>query len=535
MKLRIGLDFDNTIANYDEAFPNVARILGYNNSAVTKRELKQELLKLPDGETVWQKVQGLAYGRYIELASLYPGVREFVMRALAGGNEVFVVSHKTEHGHYDKQRTSLREAATSWLCRQNLVGDGETSIPASNVTFAGTREEKIQKITDLDLDVFIDDLTEVLCDRDFPKQTRKILFGRNLDREVGAVSMQSWREIGDNLFGDLDSGVVLFCIKNIWPELNASSVERIEGRGNSKIFRVSSGAGDIALKVYPDLLTDDRPRRQNEWAALSFLSQNGLQVPMPLRTDQALNWSLIEWIDGSPANEQNPAHLYIAVDFIRGLTQSSRALAPGSKFDLATEACLNPSLVEVQVQARLDALKLVDDLEMRQFVDRDLVPIFAQASKRAREMLGKNYNSVLDIKYWSLSPSDFGLHNAIVTPSRDITFLDFEYFGWDDPVKLTADVCLHPGMTLDESEQRLWISEMKKVFGDDSNFVERLTALYPLYAIRWALIMLNEFRSDKIKNRLHAQSRMQFDVRRTQVRQLEKAKLMLKNAERTIF
>jgi len=100
---------------------------------------------------------------------------------------------------------------------------------------------------------------------------------------------------------------------------------------------------------------------------------------------------------------------------------------------------------------------------------------------------------------------------------------------------LTADVCLHPGMSLDENAQQRWISEAKKLFADDLNFGLRLNALYPLYAIRWALIMLNEYRTDKIKNRLNAQSRMQSDIRGAQLKQLEKAKLMLKNADRTVL
>ena len=85
MILRIGLDFDNTIANYDQAFPEVARILGYEtnnlNATLNKRELKLELLKQSDGDTAWQKVQGLVYGKYIDLASLYPGVCEFVLQS----------------------------------------------------------------------------------------------------------------------------------------------------------------------------------------------------------------------------------------------------------------------------------------------------------------------------------------------------------------------------------------------------------------------------------------------------------------------
>ena len=47
--------------------------------------------------------------------------------------------------------------------------------------------------------------------------------------------------------------------------------------------------------------------------------------------------------------------------------------------------------------------------------------------------------------------------------------------------------------------------------------------------------MLNEYRADKIKNRLNAQSRIQTDIRGAQLRQLEKAKLMLMNVDRTIL
>jgi hypothetical protein len=347
--------------------------------------------------------------------------------------------------------------------------------------------------------------------------------------------MHSWREVGDELFGEIDSSVILAGAKYVCPELNCTSARRVEGRGNSKIFCVESSDGSIALKVYPDLAVDNRMRRNAEWQALNFLQQNKMRVPKPVQTDSELNWSLIEWIDGSPADPQNQAHLDQAAVFIQSLNQASRAITSGSVFGLATEACLNPSFIENQINNRLTALKLVEDSALREFIDNDLSPTLARTIESTRCLMVDNYDAILDQKYWTLSPSDFGLHNAIAMPQGDLVFFDFEYFGWDDPVKLTADVCLHPGMSLDENAQQRWISEAKKLFADDSNFGLRLNALYPLYAIRWALIMLNEYRTDKIKNRLNAQSRMQSDIRGAQLKQLEKAKLMLKNADRTVL
>jgi hypothetical protein len=158
-----------------------------------------------------------------------------------------------------------------------------------------------------------------------------------------------------------------------------------------------------------------------------------------------------------------------------------------------------------------------------------------EKAQRASELLKGAYSTQIAAEFWTLSPSDFGLHNAMMTPQGDLVFFDFEYFGWDDPVKLTADFCHHPGMSISTNAQKIWIDQMNRIFGVDPSFMSRLRALYPLYAIRWSLIILNEFRSDKIKNRLHAQSRMQTDIKSTQTAQLEKAKLMIENLDRSIF
>ena len=539
MILRIGLDFDNTIANYDRAFPDVARILGYQTKATNKRDLKVELIASAEGETAWQKVQGLTYGKHIDQASLYPGVLEFVVRAKARNCEVFVISHKTQFGHFDETKTSLREAATAWMTSKKIVGHGFAQVNEAHIFYASTRDEKIAKIKELSLDIFIDDLSEVLTDSSFSAKTRKILFGPDLDQvansDLEMLTSQSWREIGDELFGSIDATDVRVGVQQFWPHLNCASVAQVEGRGNSKIFKLETSVGPVALKVYPDKHADTRPRRQTEWSALNFLQANKLQTPAPVATDSDLNWSLLEWVAGVSGNQQNDSHIYIAADFVRGLNETTKSLARSSLFGDATESCLTPELVEQQINGRLKALKSVGDDDLQHFLTNHREPKFADKVHQAKAALGGAYSTRLAEEYWTLSPSDFGLHNAIITPLGDIVFFDFEYFGWDDPVKLTADFCHHPGMSISVGAQKIWIGQMRKIFGSDPNFTLRLRALYPLYAIRWSLIILNEFRSDKIKNRLHAQSRMQSDIRSTQIAQLEKAKLMIENLDRSIF
>ena len=92
----------------------------------------------------------------------------------------------------------------------------------------------------------------------------------------------------------------------------------------------------------------------------------------------------------------------------------------------------------------------------------------------------------------TLSPSDFGFHNCLKKNGK-ITFIDFEYFGWDDPVKLTADFIWHPSMVLKLHLIRKWNNSMKKIFSKDRDFQDRLNASMPLYGMRWAMIILNDF------------------------------------------
>ena len=111
--MRIGLDFDNTLARYDHVFIAEAR----SEKLVSakwhgkKTQLRDFLLSAQDGEMLWQKLQGRVYGPNMLQAKLFPGVAQFLIRCKYRGYEVCIVSHKTEYGHYDQTKTPLHEVA----------------------------------------------------------------------------------------------------------------------------------------------------------------------------------------------------------------------------------------------------------------------------------------------------------------------------------------------------------------------------------------------------------------------------------------
>ena len=126
-----------------------------------------------------------------------------------------------------------------------------------------------------------------------------------------------------------------------------------------------------------------------------------------------------------------------------------------------------------------------------------------------------------------MSPSDFGFHNALRTGDGNIAFVDFEYFGWDDPVKLVSDFLLHPGMKLTAKTSRHFAEGVAEIYADDPNYKTRLRLLYPLYAIRWSLIVLNEFLPAKWQQRRYAG---EFDDRNSILStQLAKARHFIKS------
>jgi hypothetical protein len=126
---------------------------------------------------------------------------------------------------------------------------------------------------------------------------------------------------------------------------------------------------------------------------------------------------------------------------------------------------------------------------MHDFLNRELRPALAHALARCPDF------GPLPEALRMLSPSDFGPHNALIRRNGEVFFLDFEYFGQDDPVKLAADISLHPGTDL-AVEQRVFLVETLLVTCEqagDRYVRERFQAFWPLWRLKWCCILLNEF------------------------------------------
>jgi len=201
--MRIGIDFDNTIAGYDTAFLTAAQKLGLveDGFAGGKAAVREAVRHLEDGERKWQALQGRVYGAFMEQATLIPGVAEFLTKCDKALLDVFIVSHKTEFGHFDPDKINLRDAAMAWMHKQGFFDADRFNLSPLNIYFESTRIEKLARIEALELDLFIDDLPEVLSDPDFPKGPQRVLYDpSNIGAEVPYDRIAHWDALTQGVF-----------------------------------------------------------------------------------------------------------------------------------------------------------------------------------------------------------------------------------------------------------------------------------------------------------------------------------------------
>jgi len=198
--MRIGIDFDNTIACYNGVFHAAALERGLIPAGLDRdKNSVRDYLNSRGRAAAFTELQGYVYGARMDLASPYPGFSDFVATARKAGHELFVVSHKTRHPILGPKH-DLHAAARGFLASQGLIGDGAGQIDSSSIFFELTKEAKVQRIAALSCDAFIDDLPEIFGQPGFPAATRRILFDPiDQFRDIKFASCSSWAGIAAEL------------------------------------------------------------------------------------------------------------------------------------------------------------------------------------------------------------------------------------------------------------------------------------------------------------------------------------------------
>jgi hypothetical protein len=172
--MRVGIDLDNTIIDYDRCFFEVAKSLGFvDRSVAPNKEAVKQYMQTNNQSSDFTMLQGIVYGKEIKNAKLMDGFLDFLTSAISKKVEIFIISHKSQFPIYG-EKVDLRKAALGFLVTEKVIC--KNAISRKNIFFADTKEQKIEIIIEKKLDTFIDDLPSILSHPKFPIQTEKLLF-----------------------------------------------------------------------------------------------------------------------------------------------------------------------------------------------------------------------------------------------------------------------------------------------------------------------------------------------------------------------
>ncbi|MCA9068820.1 MAG: aminoglycoside phosphotransferase family protein [Planctomycetaceae bacterium] len=278
---------------------------------------------------------------------------------------------------------------------------------------------------------------------------------------------------------------------------------KLKGGANNQVFRVETSNSQFCLKWYFTHPSDPRNRLAHEYRFLKHAWSLGIRnIPQPLGVSPALQIAVFSYLSGRPFSSEpvRLEHIEQAMQFLRQLNQSwesETALA----LPIASEACFTWQEHIATVQERIDRLKNIpieSDLHQNaaDFVRLQLLPrweieratVEHRFSKENRE-LGQSCNRVPRI----ISPSDFGFHNAILSDDGNTYFIDFEYAGWDSPVKAMCDFFHQPQVPISLKYFDEFVEVIEYLFPNNLSLRDVIDSIFPIYGIKWCCILLNEF------------------------------------------
>ena len=193
--IKLGLDFDNTLIDYDEVFYKIAFQKGLIPKSIDRNKASvRTYLVNKNREEEFILLQGEVYGSKILEAKQSEGMFETLNLLKNNGVELIIVSHKTKYP-YTGEKYNLHNAAKDWLVKNKFFDSDYLAMDEKNVFFEVTKEKKINRIHQLKINFFIDDLESIL--HLISDDVQKILYNPNniKPKLQGIKELNKWREL----------------------------------------------------------------------------------------------------------------------------------------------------------------------------------------------------------------------------------------------------------------------------------------------------------------------------------------------------
>tara|TARA_B100001057_G_scaffold501283_1_gene623178 strand:- start:21194 stop:22183 length:990 start_codon:yes stop_codon:yes gene_type:complete len=296
-------------------------------------------------------------------------------------------------------------------------------------------------------------------------------------------------------------------IKKFIKRFNFSDIKKIRtirSGKNSKVYKINIDKKIIVLKSY---YGDKKQRIKKEFQFYKYLNQLKIKnVVTPLFFDFKNNFVILPYITGNKIQKINDKHITQFSNFINKINQKK---VGSKKIKLAVEGINNRKDYITICNNRIKKLKTVNkksliNRKFHSFLNKKIIPKFETIKNELnKKKIFHDISHKLNKKDMIISPSDFGFHNAIESKKK-IFFFDFEYAGYDDPVKLICDFYCQPNQKVSHKQKEKFKKLIIRKYKTHKKLDYLISQLLPLHYLKWCCIILNEFIIAKSLIRNHA-------------------------------
>ena len=281
-------------------------------------------------------------------------------------------------------------------------------------------------------------------------------------------------------------------------------IDTLSGGRNNPTFRVFTQTGaSYAAKFFSDCRRENYGREKK---FLIFCAHHGIKdVPVLVFYCDETRSILTNYIPGTllSLNQINVGHIKSCANFIQQLKTASQCQPlPEPAFD----ASLSIETAISSIQNRyLKVSKHHKTLEMLTNSSTSQTPTLDKIWSQVTHAIDASF-SAKQLKTESksdqliYSPSDFGCHNIILGNNGTLNFIDFEYSGADDHLKLALDFFSNPEVDMPWKLFEYFMETSKGNMRSYELSLKKISALQLLYKSKWAFISINT--AQKILNSL---------------------------------
>ena len=205
----------------------------------------------------------------------------------------------------------------------------------------------------------------------------------------------------------------------------------------------------------------------------------------------------LTFIDGKKIKKVKKKHLILCLNFLKKINFKTSHV--NFKFQNASDACLSINdhinTCKIRISKLIRKYKNTRSIKNKKilfFLENKIIPEFKKINNEINSKFSKTQiKKKLDKANMILSPSDFGFHNIIIK-KNNLFFIDFEYAGWDDPIKLICDFFLNPDYSISKADKKYFLDNFSSIFKRKFLNADNLRVILKFHFLKWVCVILNQ-------------------------------------------